>query len=907
MTEQSATSSEQSAANDESLSNSVDEYRRVREELERGVLPLATSVDGRQFTFQASLHGLTLQTGGYVILEGAEGEGRLGQILTMRSDTSSVQPGAGPAGSSSGIQIRAARGDGTILDGIGQPFHDARVRPATPAEVEAWFVRVRPHRSALAIGELLLAPGVTAALDAGGFNRHTFMCGQSGSGKTYSLGLVLERLLVDTSLQMIILDPNSDYVRLAEMRESADPSAAAAYASAAEGVAVWQNAPEAAHPLRLQFADVDTAAQAAVFGLDPIKDREEYAALSGILAAGRKGQALITGLDALVTSENPDVRQLGLRAANLGLMNWSIWSRGQGRSLVDELEQPTSRCLVIDLGSLDSIAEQRLIAETVLSTLWRNRARRQPCLVVIDEAHNVCPSAPTDAVTGLAANYAALIAAEGRKFGLYLLTSTQRPQKVNEEVLTQCDNLLLMRMNSDADLEYLRETFSFVPSGLIRRATTFGLGETLVGGKFFPHPTYVKFGARMSQEGGADIPTAWANAGELGAGPPDLGQRGLDVGRDLVLPNPELGQDAVVVLGLEQREEQVLGADVVVIEPQGFPCGQLEDLDRRGVVRNQAGQGLGRWRGSRRARQPRVDVAEGAVSPGFRWLPGRPRLADVLVDGVADGGEEVRRVDRAGQLVTLDLVPDGVLHRGEDQRDAPLVEPVVQLLQHVRGRGVDVRDGFGGDDDPAQAGVLVGDLAHMVSEGAGVGEDEGRVEAVDDQAGKVFGLGMVRRVVQPGQSVDSAELDLVRPPRAAEHVEDRQADSDGDAGQHAEERDAEQRGDRECELGTPLMPQPHRPCDIGERERRGNDDGTEGWLRHVLHQGGREDEHERDDAGPDHPGELGTGAGLVGHGSARSAGADRETLEQPGGDVGRADPDHLLVAVDALAASRGER
>ena len=80
---------------------------------------------------------------------------------------------------------------------------------------------------------------------------------------------------------------------------------------------VWQNAPGPAHPLRLQFADVDSAAQAAVLGLDPIKDREEYAALSGILAAGRKGQALITGLDALVTSENPDVRQLGLRAANL--------------------------------------------------------------------------------------------------------------------------------------------------------------------------------------------------------------------------------------------------------------------------------------------------------------------------------------------------------------------------------------------------------------------------------------------------------------------------------------------------------------------------------------------------------------------------------------------------------------
>ena len=41
-----------------SLADAVDEYRKVREALERGILPLATSVDGRQFTFQASLHEL---------------------------------------------------------------------------------------------------------------------------------------------------------------------------------------------------------------------------------------------------------------------------------------------------------------------------------------------------------------------------------------------------------------------------------------------------------------------------------------------------------------------------------------------------------------------------------------------------------------------------------------------------------------------------------------------------------------------------------------------------------------------------------------------------------------------------------------------------------------------------------
>ena len=501
-------STDQPEAHSESVIGRVGELRQMREELERALLPLATSIDGRQFTFQASLHGLVLRTGGYVVLEG-NGQTCLGQILAMRPDSMSV-PDPRVEATASSLHVRVARGEGIILDGPDESFHDAQIRPATSREVDGWFVRVRPDRSALTIGELLLAPGVSASLDAGGFNRHTFMCGQSGSGKTYSLGLVLERLLVQTSLRMIILDPNSDYVRLAEVRDNTDPAVATRYSAAASGVSVSQNDPASTQPLRLQFSDLDSPAQAAVLGLDPIKDREEHAALSGLLAAGQKGRALISGLDALLQSDNPDVRQLGLRAANLGVLNWSIWSGGQGRSLVDELEEPTSRCLVVDLGSLDSITEQRVISETVLSTLWRNRADRQPCLIVIDEAHNVCPSKPADAITALATNYAALIAAEGRKFGLYLLTSTQRPQKVNDEVLSQCDNLLLMRMNSEADLGYLRDTFSFVPSGLIHRATTFGLGETLVAGKFFPHPTYVKFGSRISQEGGADIATAWA-------------------------------------------------------------------------------------------------------------------------------------------------------------------------------------------------------------------------------------------------------------------------------------------------------------------------------------------------------------------------------------------------------------
>lgn len=485
------------------------EYRATRWELERSILPLATSVDGRRFRFQSSLYGLEFEPGGYVVLEEG-GRKRLGQVLTVglfQGDSGGMSVGGDLA-----MHIRAATGDGSVLDGDFRPFHDAMVRPAEPAEVQTWLDSVRSRRANLEIGELLHAPGVPAALDAGGFDRHTFLCGQSGSGKTYSLGLLLERLLLETDLRMVIVDPNSDYVRLGETREGADPQLAARYAKVAGGVAVRRGeGADGGQPIRLRFADLSPTARAALLRLDPIADREEYAALSAILDARQEGQPLLKDPSELLDSDLPGARELGLRAANLGVLDWSIWARGRAGSLVDDLERDDIRCLVVDTGSLDTREEQRVVAEAVLSNLWERRARRRPILIVIDEAHNICPAQPNDPVTALAADHAVRIAAEGRKYGLYLLVSTQRPQKVQENVIAQCDNLLLMRMNSTADLEFVRAVFSFVPPGLLDRAPTFRLGQALVAGKIGSHAGHVRFGSRIAEEGGADVASSWAN------------------------------------------------------------------------------------------------------------------------------------------------------------------------------------------------------------------------------------------------------------------------------------------------------------------------------------------------------------------------------------------------------------
>ena len=456
---------------------------------------LATSVDGRLFVLAVPVAALDVRVGSYVVIDDGDSE-RLGYATSVALD---------PA------DRRLAAIEGRVLAGGGEPFADAVARAAAADEVASWLDAARPARAVLDVGSLVYADGVPLALDAGAFDRHTFLCGQSGSGKTYALGTIVERLLAETELRIVIIDPNSDFVRLTELRDDAADGVRARYSAASEGIDVRRAGADGDKRLHVRFRDFDATERAAVLRLDPIADRDEYAALiDAVDRANATGVSSVReSVDGLLESHEP-YRSLGFRARNLGIDSWRVWSAADTGSL-EELVQPGGpRCVVADIGSLETREEQAVAAEALLAALWRRRAAREPMLIVIDEAHNVCPARPEDPLTALATGHAVRIAGEGRKFGLVLLVGTQRPQKVHENVVSQCDNLVMMRMNSRSDLAVLSETFSFVPPSLLALAAEFRQGEAVVAGKLVPSPMLGRFGPRWTVEGGSDVPDDWA-------------------------------------------------------------------------------------------------------------------------------------------------------------------------------------------------------------------------------------------------------------------------------------------------------------------------------------------------------------------------------------------------------------
>jgi len=124
-----------------------------------------------------------------------------------------------------------------------------------------------------------------------------------------------------------------------------------------------------------------------------------------------------------------------------------------------------------------------VIARVVFEALQRYRRLtgvELPTVLVVEEAHHfVTRSAERDSGISDAASLCRetfeTIAREGRKFGLGMLLSSQRPSEVSPTVLSQCNTFLLHRIVNDRDQELVRR---LVPDNLGGRVPRGGVRTT---------------------------------------------------------------------------------------------------------------------------------------------------------------------------------------------------------------------------------------------------------------------------------------------------------------------------------------------------------------------------------------------------------------------------------------------
>jgi DNA helicase HerA-like ATPase len=124
-----------------------------------------------------------------------------------------------------------------------------------------------------------------------------------------------------------------------------------------------------------------------------------------------------------------------------------------------------------------------------------------PVIVAIEEAHSFLPvDRDTDAKY-----MASKIAREGRKFGVSLIIISQRPSRVDQDVLSQMGSLAVSRITQPKDQSYIVESSELVTEELARYLPSLNVGEVLLLGQWVTLPSMAKVDKVEEKLLGADI------------------------------------------------------------------------------------------------------------------------------------------------------------------------------------------------------------------------------------------------------------------------------------------------------------------------------------------------------------------------------------------------------------------
>lgn len=113
-----------------------------------------------------------------------------------------------------------------------------------------------------------------------------------------------------------------------------------------------------------------------------------------------------------------------------------------------------------------------------------------PIHMILEEAHRYVIEGDDKKLFGY--NIFERIAKEGRKYGLLLMLITQRPTDINENVISQCANFLIFKINHPADLEYIAKSVPNMSEDVVEKQKTLQSGTCVAFGRIFKIPMIVK-------------------------------------------------------------------------------------------------------------------------------------------------------------------------------------------------------------------------------------------------------------------------------------------------------------------------------------------------------------------------------------------------------------------------------
>lgn len=128
-----------------------------------------------------------------------------------------------------------------------------------------------------------------------------------------------------------------------------------------------------------------------------------------------------------------------------------------------------------------------------------------PLLLVYEEAHKYVPNSDLSRYRASKQSIER-IAKEGRKYGVTLLLSSQRPSEISETIFAQCNNFLALRLTNPNDQNYVKRLLPDTSGSLVEKMPSLKAGECILVGDAVTIPSIVHIEECDPKPSSNDIP-----------------------------------------------------------------------------------------------------------------------------------------------------------------------------------------------------------------------------------------------------------------------------------------------------------------------------------------------------------------------------------------------------------------
>lgn len=340
---------------------------------------------------------------------------------------------------------------------------------------------------------------------------HLAILAGTGSGKSYTAGVLIEELLLPKNrAAVLIFDPHGEYHTLAEMQSHPKFFGEDGYRPK---VKVLSPQEIKIRVSSLNFFDILTL-------LPETTDRQKSFLEKAFRKTTQFNPLRWTIQDLIDAVNEADSAEDGSQGSSAAALEWKLEQIDRS-PYFDNLQHLAPKDLFepgqVTILQMHEISqeEQQVIAAAILrqanyARINTHKGKIQPgdenylpypVFILLEEAHRFAPAHEPSRCKQVLRT----ILSEGRKFGLGVGLITQRPGKLDSDILSQCMSQFLMRIVNPADQENLRHSVEAAGRDLLQELPALSKGQVIVSGVCVNTPVLCKVRKRYTQHGGETL------------------------------------------------------------------------------------------------------------------------------------------------------------------------------------------------------------------------------------------------------------------------------------------------------------------------------------------------------------------------------------------------------------------